>query len=246
MGHELLPELTRLVVEDSNKENGRLAHVGVLVPWANSMLEAELPSLRLANIVWHYARLAPEDQTTALDDGFLAGLVRAIPAALNQLSRLPLSSVAVGCTSAGFRFPDAIASAVGNAGVPVFTAFDALVATLGRMQAARVVLLTPYPPHLTESEADAFESAGVEVLAHASLGLQDRFGVIAPGEITEMAGLINSAALEAAEAVVLSCTAWPTLAAARTMEHRLGRPVVSSNLALAIHATSFTSPASSL
>ena len=35
------------------------AHVGVLVPWANTMIETELPRVGLEPLVFHYARIVP-------------------------------------------------------------------------------------------------------------------------------------------------------------------------------------------
>src|SRR5687768_18335226 len=61
---------------------------GVLVPWANVAVETELPCLGQEAVVWHYARLAPANGSTALDDDFLEGLLGAVPGALHQLSRL--------------------------------------------------------------------------------------------------------------------------------------------------------------
>lgn len=81
---------------------GRTLHVGVLVPWANTVVEAELPQLRPDDVVFHYARLVPPDQSTVLDEGFLDGLRAAVPSALASMSRLPLETVLLACTSAGF------------------------------------------------------------------------------------------------------------------------------------------------
>jgi len=39
-----------------------------------------------------------------------------------------------------------------------------------------------------------------------------------------------------AEAIVLSCTGWPTFGLIRALRRRLGKPVISSNLAMAWHA----------
>ena len=214
------------------------SHVGVLVPWANTIVETELPRMGLADVVWHYARLVPDQDTTALDDSFLAGLVHATPAALHQLSQLPLSAIAVACTSAGFSFGDGITAAATTAEPPLFTAFDALVAVLHRLNASRVVLLTPYPAALTEREVQAFGPAGIEVLADGSLGLRDGFAEVDDGAIGKLLATVDPSAVGAAEAIVLSCTAWPTLAAVCELEGRLGRPVISSNIAMALHAAS--------
>ena len=83
----------------------RVQHAGVLVPWANSVVEAELPRWAGTSVTWHYARLVPPSLGTALDEDFLAGLLAAVPAALGQLAALPLQRVYLACTSAAFVFP---------------------------------------------------------------------------------------------------------------------------------------------
>lgn len=237
-GPELLPDYARRLLHEVDGVARPASHVGVLVPWANTIVETELSRMGLADVVWHYARLVPDEETTALDDSFLAGLVNAIPGALHQLSQLPLSAVAVACTSAGFSFGDGITAAAATAGPPLFTAFDALVAVLHRLNASRLVLLTPYPAVLTEREVRAFGPAGIEVLASGSLGLRDGFAEVDADVLGELVATVDPSAVGAADAVVLSCTAWPTLAAACELEERLGRPVISSNLAMALNAAS--------
>src|SRR6266702_8826436 len=81
-------------------------HAGVLVPWANSVVEAELPRWAGTSVIWHYARLVPPSGGTALDEGFLSGLLAAVPAAVAQLAALPLERVYLACTSAAFMLPD--------------------------------------------------------------------------------------------------------------------------------------------
>jgi len=45
------------------------AHFGVLVPWANMAMEAELPCIFPRQVVWHFARLVLPSRTTAIDRG---------------------------------------------------------------------------------------------------------------------------------------------------------------------------------
>lgn len=215
-------------------------HVGVLVPWANQVVEAELPPLGTGLVVWHYARLVPANQGTRLDTAFLTGLIDAVPAALHQISRLPLVSAYVACTSAGFAVPSNTWPASGDGGAfPVLTAFDAVCGTLAELGSRRVLLCTPYPHAVATQEAAALQGHGVEVLDLASLGLDDGYATIAPGQIHELIGRVEpdrTIQTIRADAVVLSCTGWPTLALLDELEERLGLPVVSSNLAMAITA----------
>jgi maleate isomerase len=216
--------------------DGVPVHAGVLIPWANSVVEAELHHWTGNAVIWHYARLVPSSGTTALDRGFLTGLLDAVPAALAQLSALPLRRVYLACTSAAFMYPERAGSAARYAKVAVVSAFDAITAVLSEHDASRVVLLTPYPQGVTDTEARMFSQCGVTVTACASLGLDDGYWGVTRDQIGELIGKISDEAIGQAEAVVLSCTGWPTFGLVRPLRKRLGKPVISSNLAMAWHA----------
>ncbi|MFD7896949.1 hypothetical protein [Streptomyces sp. NPDC059743] len=207
----------------------RTVRVGLLLPWANTAVETELPRFGLANTVFHYARLVPASRTTAIDSSFWHGLRSASAGALDSLSHLPLDAVVLACTSAGFT---------GGPGLPddVVTAFDALLGALAGSGASRVVLATPYPASVTEAESGTLTASGIEVLAQASLGLDDGYADVAPDQILELVGQLPEKAVRAADAVVLSCTGWHTLPVLAELERRFGKPVFSSNLAMALLA----------
>jgi maleate isomerase len=221
---------------DGRTVRRRALHAGVLVPWANSVVEAELPRWAGASVVWHYARLVPPDHGTALDENFLAGLLAAAPAALDQLAGLNLRSVYMACTSAAFMFPGQTQSLAADAQVPVITAFDAIVDVLQRRDASRIVLLTPYPAEICEAEARRFDSQGIAVTGHASLCLTDGYAEVGDSQIRELAMQVGSRATKEAQAIVLSCTGWPTLGLIEQLRRQLGRHVISSNRAIARHA----------
>ena len=128
----------------------RPMHAGVLVPWANTVVEAELHRVTGADVTWHYSRLVPESRTTGLDGRFLSGLLEAAPAALAQLAALPLQAAYLACTSAAFVYPELTEAARCGATVTLVSAFDAIVAVLRELPASRVVLLTPYPEDVTD------------------------------------------------------------------------------------------------
>jgi maleate isomerase len=98
------------------------------------------------------------------------------------------------------------------------------------------VLLTPYPDAMTRHEVEAFNAAGFGVTAAASLGLVDEWASVSADEIRALVDRVEPAALRDADAVVLSCTGWRTLHLIPELESALGRPVLSSVLALATHA----------
>jgi maleate isomerase len=216
--------------------NGRPVHVGVLLPWANTVVEAELHRWSGRAVIWHYARLVPSSHATALDAEFLTGLLDAVPAALEQLSALPLRRVYLACTSAAFMYPELAGSAATRAQVTLVSAFDAITAVLTEHGASRVVLLAPYPQEVTQAEARMFGQSGVTITGCASLGLDDGYGGVTRDQIGELIGKVSDEAIGEAEAIVLSCTGWPTFGLIRALQRRLGKPVISSNLAMAWHA----------
>jgi len=216
--------------------NGAPLHAGVLLPWANTVVEAELHRWTGCAVSWHYARLVPSSRVTALDAGFLTGVLHAVPAALAQLSALPLRQVYLACTSAAFMYPDLAGSAARQAKVTVVSAFDAITALLCERGARRVVLLAPYPQEVTEAEARTFGESGIAVTDCASLGFDDGYGSVTRDQIRKLIGKVSDEAMGKAEAIVLSCTGWPTFGSIRALQRRLGRPVISSNLAMAWHA----------
>jgi maleate isomerase len=214
----------------------RARHVGVLVPWANSVVEAELPRWAGVSVAWHYARLVPPSQATALDEDFLSGLLTAVPAALAQLAALRLQRVYLACTSAAFMLPAEAQAVADGTQVPVVTAFDAILDTLREWRCRRIVLLTPYPERVCEAEADTFEDHGVTVTAHATLNTDDDYSSISQSQIRKLAGRPSTRDIEEAQAIVLSCTGWPTWGLEKVLTRAHGKKVISSNLAIATHA----------
>jgi maleate isomerase len=212
------------------------SHTGVLVPWANMVVEAELHRVTGIAVTWHYSRLVPQSRTTGLDDRFLTGLLDAVPGALAQLEALPLTRAYMACTSAAFTYPDLAGHARDNSQVQLVSAFDAIIAALACLHATRVALLTPYPDEVTATEAAMLTEAGLLVICATGLGLGDGYGSVTPRQITKLARSVGSAVISKADAVVLSCTGWPTLSLIPELEQDLGRPVVSSNLAIGWHA----------
>ena len=104
------------------------------------------------------------------------------------------------------------------------------------MAATRIVLLTPYPDRVTEAEAVMFGRCGITVTSYASLGLADGYDTVTGEEVRKLIPQAGHAAIGEAEAIVLSCTGWPTLDLIPELQRDLGKPILSSNLAIGLHA----------
>jgi maleate isomerase len=236
LGGEMRQLARRPLVRDQSPERDTTMHAGVLVPWANSVVEAELPRWVQGKVTWHYSRLVPPSRVTALDERFLTGLLEAVPAALAQLAALRLRTVYLACTSAGFMLPGQARDAISGSPVQTVTAFDALVVSLQERGASRVVLLTPYSQSVTDTEVVMFGNAGITVTEYASLGLDDGYADVGTDQVEMLASRISDKAAREAQAIVLSCTGWPTYDRVSALQQRFARPVISSNLAIATDA----------
>jgi maleate isomerase len=207
-------------------------HVGVLVPWANTVVEAELHRWGGDDVVWHYARLVPPDRQTAIGEDFYGGLLAAVPDAVDQLSALPLSQLLFACTSGSLEYQD---SPVLSSGYPLIGAYEAILRVLRRAAVKEIALVTPYTNEVTEQEAASFRQAGVLVRSSACLGRVDNFDDIGRAELEP---LLRTAAEPlggaSSAAVVVSCTNLHTRWVIEDPALVGGFPVVSSNLALAI------------
>lgn len=99
-----------------------------------------------------------------------------------------------------------------------------------------MALATPYPTSITEAEAAALQRDGFTLTDYASLGLFDGYPDITADVVGGLVARLGGEALAEADALVLSCTGWPTLDSLRHLEHQHGLPVLSSNLAIAMYA----------
>ncbi|WP_129295055.1 hypothetical protein [Streptomyces lydicus] len=229
-----LPDGSLATLAALDSATDRTVRAGLLLPWANVAVETELPRLGLRNTVFHHARLVPASGTTAIDESFWHGLRAASAQALDSLSHVELDTLLLACTSAGFT---------GGPPLPagITTAFDAVLAALATADVTRAVLATPYPVEVTKAETVALAEAGVDVLAHVSLGLDDGYPQVTTDRVLALVDELPQHAVDEAQAVVLSCTGWHTLQAVIELEQRLRIPVFSSNLAMALFAARLSS-----
>ncbi len=132
--------------------------------------------------------------------------------------------------------PDQAQAASAAFPVPMITAFDAILSALRHRQISRIVLLTPYPQAMADDEADTLGRHGIMVTGYATLNLEDGYSRIEPTEVKALLRRIGSEAVKHAQAIVLSCTGWPTFGLAEDLAQDLGMVVISSNQAIVTDA----------
>ena len=142
------------------------------------------------------------------------------------------------CTSGTIAMGEATVTARIRAvkpGIPVTTPFTGVVAACAALGVRRVALLAPYTPALTAAMREHLEARGVAVVHTATFDcrLDSEINAIDPRDCYDAA---LAADRPDAEAVFLCCTGLRVAAIIDDLEAALGKPVVTSNQALAWHA----------
>ncbi|MGI9407474.1 MAG: maleate cis-trans isomerase family protein [Hyphomicrobiaceae bacterium] len=217
------------------------ARIGVLVPFTNTNLEADLVMLRPDGVSLHFARLGGYDADEVPDEKQMAGLGEApLDEPLHLLMGVRPDIVLYGCTSAtlshGPGFDKDLAARV-NAmtGAATVTAAGALVHAIRALGVTRVGFASPYVASLNDRAIAFLAGSGIETVSRADV--DGTLGNYGQGEMTpdDVFALGQRADSETAEAIVLSCTDMRSVEMIGRLETATGKPVITSNQAL-MHA----------
>lgn len=213
------------------------ARIGLIVLATDHTIEHEFRQLlQIPGVAFYETRIenAPEINPTTLAamEAGLAGAARVI------LPGIPLDVVAYGCTSASVVIgEEKVFERIREArpGVKCTTPVTALQAAMKAMGGKRIALLTPYIDSVNRRFKTYLEARGIEVPVIGSFNHED------DNEVARIStASIHAAALElgrhpAVDAVFISCTSLRVAAIAEGLEQELGKPVTSSNHAMAWH-----------
>lgn len=210
--------------------------VGLLVLRSDEAMEGELRQWLPAEVALHHARVYNANE---VNSETLAAMLNELPDSARRLPDAPdYKVIAYGCTSGSMvigsdRVREAIQSV--HAGVAVTDPFTALKAKLSNVDAKRIGLLVPYEPAVAQGIVDGLQDAGFEIAASASFheSNDDRVCRISRESVTE--GLLAVGMDPAVEAVVGSCTNLRSIDVLDAVAAGLGKPVMTSNSALAWH-----------
>ena len=148
----------------------------------------------------------------------------------------PLAAIGFSCTSGTVAVGAETARAriaAGRPGIPVCTPVEAAVKALEALGTRRIALLTPYLDGPSNLIADFFAAGGIEVVTRASFKLD---GDPEMNRVTRDCLIAAGRDLGShpdAEALFISCTGLRTRDVVEPLEELLGKPVVTSNQALA-------------
>ncbi|MEM9585024.1 MAG: Asp/Glu racemase [Pseudomonadota bacterium] len=230
------PDISRLPFTTDNGAGTR-ARLGLLVLESDHTMEWEMRQLTdLPGVCVYHARLA-NDVTVTPET--LAKMETELPIAAGLLpGYLDLSALGYGCTSASTIIgEDRVAEILAKAhpGVPSSNPLTAAKAALRVLGVARLGLVTPYTPDVTQAMQARFEEAGIQITTVGSFYEESDavVGRITPEAILEAALSVGRS--DAVDGVFISCTSLRAASIIAQAEEALGKPVTASNHALAWH-----------
>lgn len=214
---------------------GWRAKLGVIVPPTNTVNEAEWVLMVPEGVTIHSARM-PLHPNIESADGERA-LFEDLERVSRDLAEAGVDVIAYGCTAGSMTAPLARLTDFMTAatGIPAIATAPAIVHALRRLGVRRIALATPYGDTLNAHESRFLADHGIKVVALAGLGYGERgpheYVNIARVPVAEVFDFVISIDIEAAEAMVVSCTDFATASILARLEDALGKPVVTSNQA---------------
>jgi maleate isomerase len=163
----------------------------------------------------------------------------ALPAAVDLLPRgVAFDAIAFACTSGATILGEAAVEAAVHQvrpGVAVSNPLSAVKAACRSLGLSRIAFVSPYVAAVSQAMRDALSAAGIETAVFGSFEAADDRIVasISPASILE--AVLKVGASPESDGVVVACTNLRAAGVVEEAEARLGKPVVTSNQALAWH-----------
>jgi maleate isomerase len=215
---------------------GRGGRIGLAILDIDLTIEGDMRRLLPEEFEVHVSRVIYPHGVTAEN---LAVAVRGLENAIQSLLPVLPASIAWACTSGSFfggkieheKLLERMRRLAGD--TPVTTASGSVVDALRALGARRPAVGTPYSAEINELLNAFLRDYGFD--PHPAKQMFERYVddyTLQDVEETAVADFIRSLDRPDADAVVVSCTGLPTVRVVDAMERELGKPVVTSNLAL--------------
>ena len=226
--------MTRRLLEG----DGRRARLGIVVPSVNTVMEPWAQRTVPEGVSVLAARMFIPPATTAES---LIEMDRSEgKMAIRQLSSVFPDVIAYGCTASsivqGLEYDSHLRAEISETyKVPATTAAHAILTAADALGARKASIVSPYTKEVDEAEHRYFESAGLEVLGGACLGISDGFGLAEP-EPEVLFELGRKGFDPRSDALIMTCLNTRSHTVIDRLEKALGKPVITSTQATLWHA----------
>lgn len=215
------------------------ARLGLLVPFTNTNFEPDMALMMPPGVALHVARMGGYDEDEIPDADQMAGLGASdLDEPLRLLMGAKPDAILYGCTSAtlthGPEFDRGLAARIKAAsGAKTVTAASALVASLHRLNITKIGFASPYVTAINNLAVNFLSQSGITTIARSEMTKplsNEEQGALTPDDV--YAHALKADHIDA-QAIVLSCTDMRSVETLGRLETDLGKPVISSNQAMA-------------
>ena len=213
------------------------AAIGLIVLASDQTMEHEFRRIvRQDGVALYESRIFNDNHVTPAT--LRAMGERIAPAADLILPGMPLDVVAFGCTSASMELGEEVVFEEIRKVRPAAkctTPITAALAALRALEVGRVAVLTPYSPEINRTMRAYICARGIEVPAMATFDRPDDREAARISVESIQQAVKRLAAEDSVDGVFVSCTSLRLTDVAREIEAEVGKPVTSSDHALAWH-----------
>jgi maleate isomerase len=216
---------------------GWRSRIGLIIPSDNTSMESEFNKILypVEGISVHATRIFLEE----LSVESLLKMKDQVKRAAKELKTAEITVIAYGCTSGSFikglDFDKEIIREIEEeTHITATTTSTAVVEALKKLNVKKIAVGTPYSDDVNEKEKEFLGANGFDVTTIAGLNIIPIFnqGLQEPYVAYNLGEEIDS---NKAECIFISCTDIRAVEIIDALERRLGKPVISSNLATLWH-----------
>ena len=212
--------------------------IGVLVPFTNTNIEADMIRMRPEGASIHFTRMGGYNLDAIPDSDQMATMGETdISEPLRLIAAVSPDIVLYGCTSAtlshGLDFDEHLKESItANTGAFAITAAGALIEALSALKINKIGFASPYVRDVNDLAIKFLSGAGFETVARSEF--EESLSSIEQGALTpdDVYALAVQADSPETEAIVLSCTDLRAVEVVERLEAKTGKPVVTSNQAM--------------
>lgn len=214
--------------EGAGRRPGR---VGLLVPSSNTTIEPEFYRALPDDVTLHTARL----YLTRIEPASIEKTAQELDRASSYLATADVDVIVLGATAPSFLKGlgydrQLMAQITDTTGTPATTTSTAMLEALSALGVRRVALGSAYTDELNGIAAAFLQANGFEVVGLEGLGYVDNLQV---GRLDVETAFETGRRVDSprADAVLLACTNWQSMAIIKRLEDEIRKPVISTTQA---------------